>query len=194
MDTEQRQLNSSGTAVFARGYTLIEVIVALSIFGVVMAISGGSLISVLHANNEARATQIVMNNMNFVLEEMSRQIRLGSEHDCGNQNNPGSNTSSPDTDCSGGGYYIEFISSVGDTIAYRINGTQIEKQVNAGPFLALTAPEVTINSLKFFVRNTDPTDNEQPQIMIVVDGEATEGRQRSHFIVQTTLTQRLLDS
>jgi len=58
------------------GFTLIEMLVAVSLFVFVMLIGVGVLLSIIDANRKARALSSVMNNLNFALESMSRNIRV----------------------------------------------------------------------------------------------------------------------
>ncbi len=81
------------------GFLIIELIVALSIFGVVMAISIGSLITALDSNRKAQALQSVMNNLEVVLDTMSSSIATGRYFRCdGNINTlaPGNNVQTLD--------------------------------------------------------------------------------------------------
>src|SRR5438552_13144631 len=83
-----------------RGFTLVEMIVAVALFAVVMLVSVGALLSLVGASRKAQALQSVMNNLNISLDGMVRSIRMGSEYD-GSQSCSGNTTSAP-KDCTGG--------------------------------------------------------------------------------------------
>jgi len=65
-----------------KGFTIVEMIVAFGIFSVIMAVSVGSLASLLEANHKARALKTVVNNLHFAFENISRNVRTGSLYHC----------------------------------------------------------------------------------------------------------------
>jgi len=68
-----------------RGFTLVELIVSLGIFTAVMFIATGALLSIINVNKKAQAQQSAINNINFALENMARNIRTGSHYICTNR-------------------------------------------------------------------------------------------------------------
>lgn len=46
-----------------KGFTLVEMIVAIFVFSVVMVISTGALVSIIGANRKAQSVKSVMNNV-----------------------------------------------------------------------------------------------------------------------------------
>ncbi|MEA2715550.1 MAG: hypothetical protein QOG91_578 [Candidatus Parcubacteria bacterium] len=66
-----------------RGFTLLEMLVSLAIFVVVAVIAVGSLVRITALNRQAQTLQSSMTNLNFVLESISREMRLGSKFYCG---------------------------------------------------------------------------------------------------------------
>jgi len=62
------------------GFTLIEMIVSLAIFTVVAVIAVGALIKILDANKKAINLKTVTNSLNFALESMTREMRVGSKY------------------------------------------------------------------------------------------------------------------
>lgn len=65
-----------------KGFTLIEIMVAVSIFISVMMIVIGALLMLNNANRKAQALRVVVDNLNFALEDMTRNIMTGSEYKC----------------------------------------------------------------------------------------------------------------
>ena len=53
-----------------RGFTLIELMTAVSIFVVVMTISMGAILNIFDANRKARTLKTVLNNLNLVVERI----------------------------------------------------------------------------------------------------------------------------
>jgi hypothetical protein len=76
---------------------------------------------------------------------------------------------------------------------------RLYKSENGAAPLAITAPEVSIDSLQFYVVGSDrgctvnPCDTVQPKVVIVVKGTAGADRAKSSFHVQVTAVQRILD-
>jgi len=183
-----------------RGFTLIEMIVSVAIFSVVMLIGVGSLLSMISANKKSQSLQLVMNNLNFAIEDMTRTIRIGTNYHCG------SGDISKPRDCNEGDNYFAFEQTGGnpdstsDQIIYRLNNGQIEKSTQGGisdSFIAITAPEMVIKSLSFYVQGSysiNENDKKQPKVLITLSGYAGESEKtKTEFNIQTVVSQRVLD-
>lgn len=68
---------------FSAGFTLIELMVSISIFSVVMLIVIGALLMLNDANKKAQAMRSIVDNLNFAMEDMTRNIRTGKDFRCG---------------------------------------------------------------------------------------------------------------
>lgn len=71
------------------GFTLIEMIVSLALFSVVVTISVGGLLVLIAANKQLQEEQNVLTNLSFALDSMSREIRTGTQYDCGTRSTYG---------------------------------------------------------------------------------------------------------
>ena len=76
-----------------RGFTLVEMIVSLAIFSVVAVVALGALAKIISANQKAQSLQSAMTNLNFALEAMSREIRVGTNYQCDSTTSTYSDTS-----------------------------------------------------------------------------------------------------
>ncbi len=65
-----------------KGFTLIEMIVSLGIFSIVAVVALGALIKIISANKKAQTLQSAMTNLNYALESMSREMRMGNNFSC----------------------------------------------------------------------------------------------------------------
>ncbi len=64
------------------GFTLIEIIVSISIFTVVMLVTMGALLTLNDSSRKAQALRTVIDNLNFAVEDMNRKIRTGDSYHC----------------------------------------------------------------------------------------------------------------
>ncbi len=172
-----------------RGFTLIEIMVSLSVFIIIMTVSLGSILSILDTNTKSQTKKTAMDNLSFALESMSRTVRFGTNYYCGSTTiNP-----PPALDCGGGGNSLSIRSAEGSLIVYSLLGGRIMKTVN-GASSPVTSAETTITRLTFYVFNSSPSDAYQPRVVMVVSG--TVGSQtstQSIFNLQTMMSQRKID-
>ena len=185
------------------GFTLLELIVAIGIFSIVMMIAVGALLSMLNANRKAQALKAVMNNVNFAVENMAKEIRVGTAYHAdvivGAVSSPrdASNVNSFAFEESGGDT-VDPNDQVGFRLS-QINGKGVIERSDNGAlpssdWSSITSPDVDIEALRFYVYGSDPDDVLQPRTVIVIKGTAmlSNGRQEE-FNVQTTVAQRLID-
>ena len=159
-----------------KGFTIIEMVVAVGVFAVVITVSLAAFLNVSNIQKRAEALRVINNNLNFSLETMMREIRSGSNYSVGT-----------------GGTSLNIKNASSTDITYRLNNNRIEKSVTAGPYLALTAPEVNITKLLFISRGELAGDGLQPRVTIVITGSAGE-KNVIKLNLQTTISQRKLDS
>ncbi len=194
-----------------RGFTLVEMMVSIALFGVIMLVSVGALLSLVDANRKARSLESVMNNLNISLDSMVRAIRMGTHYNCGSTAIP----QAPNWgDCAQGVAPLTAIPAVFSFAPYGSNpNAQTERTVysiandaqgrprlyrsqNGGAAsIPVTSPEVEIESMQMYVVGSTPQDTTQPKVVIVVKGAAGEEstRVRSTFYIQATAVQRALD-
>jgi len=65
-----------------KGFTLVEMLVAIAVFMIVMTAAVGSLISIIDANRKAQSIKNVVNNINFAIESISKDMRVGTKFFC----------------------------------------------------------------------------------------------------------------
>jgi len=199
-----------------KGFTLIEMMVAVSLFAIVMTISVGALLALVDANRKAQGMQSVMNNLNVALDGMVRNIRMGVAYHCDDINETNKTILSTRADCTSGGELLSFeafgnsLTDTGDQWVYWAeNGRLYRSTDGRDTALPLTAPEVQIDSFAVFVTgaegvlNTDG-DTIQPKVVFSIQGTAgaedsafsaigTAKKIRTTFNIQAVASQRLLD-
>jgi prepilin-type N-terminal cleavage/methylation domain-containing protein len=189
----------------SRGFTLVELLVAMSLFLIVATIAVSNVITTGDLVRVAGAQRAVIDNVNFAIETMSRKIKVGTTYHCDATN--GSLTTPRPCDGAGNTSFA-FLSSDGQTeVVYRLSsdGKTIETNScspaiscnpNSGTFSALTSPDVTIESLKFysFPAGIPLGDGKQPEVTIFVRGYTEQKGLRYYFVLQTLLSQRVLQN
>lgn len=196
-----------------RGFSIVELLVAFTIFSLIMVTAIGALTSVISANRKARSIQSVMNNLNFALESMARNIRVGTVYHCktGSPNLPpdggkGIGQIGAPKDCKNGGELFAFEANDGDPsdttdqIVYRFANGRIEKcELNCakglgGDYISITAPNVVIDDFRFYVQGAKRGDNKQPYVIMTLRGAVgVDPKESSEFQIQTTVSQRIID-
>lgn len=157
-----------------RGFTLIEMMVSVSLFIIVMMILTDLFLGFLIASRKAQSQKFVYDNIYSSIEIIMRHIRSGSDYSCAG----GSCTSFSFTDVDGA------------PVTYRVTGGRIERSMSGGAYDAITAANVNIDNMRFYTFGDNVTT--QPRVVIIIAGESGTGFASSTFNVQTTISQALL--
>jgi prepilin-type N-terminal cleavage/methylation domain-containing protein len=171
------------TAHFKKGFTLVELIVSLGIFVIVVFIAVSSLLVLVDLDAKAQSLKSVVNNLNYALESMTREIRVGDNYPLSGEANS-----------------FEFTSAKGEQIKYELivdaNGNgQILRTVGGGSPVSFTAPEVHIDNSGVFLFKVSESNSWQPYVIIRLKGWAgITDATRTDFAIQTFVTQRSLIS
>jgi len=184
------------------GFSLIELLVSVGLFAVVMVVSVGTLLALVDANQKAQTLKVVINNLNFTLDSMTRTIRTGHSYYCGAANNINTLPTDAGTgthNCPTGNTGISFIDDQRQRVGYRYSGGSIERKIiktdgSTTGWIALTSSDITIEDARFYVTNVGRDDDLQPIVTISIRGDAgLQDDTRSTFDIQSTVTQRVLD-
>ena len=183
-----------------KGFTLVEILVATAIFMVVMLSAMGGLIVASHASKKAKALQTAMDNVNSAMDEMSRNLRLGSNFSC----LPSGGDCVPPNQQPGNS--ISFLPANSTlTNTFRLwpelapGGTvhAVQKCDSVGACVYLTSPAINITDLRFIVRgsylpppNPAPNDLIQPSVFIMMKGTVSANGSLTNFALQTLASER----
>jgi prepilin-type N-terminal cleavage/methylation domain-containing protein len=155
------------------GFTFIELLVAVTIFVVVVAVASGIFVQTLRTQREVIALMAANDNASLTLEQMVREIRTGRQFQSNNRDDR-----------------LEFINIRGEPVVYETVGNVILR--NGQP---LTASNVKVNYLLFGLQGEAPEDGLSTRVTINL-GVGAVGRSVSGFVtnLQTTVAARLLDA
>lgn len=182
-----------------KGFTLMEVMVSVSIFTIVVVVGIGSLLTVNSTYRKAQTDRKSIDNLSYVLESMSRRIRTASTW----LESPGI---TPE---------FSFIDQDGTTVRYftqptpNTNETAVMMEIINGdcPVIGSSCPEVSVpdgvypitspgvdiggtapgSGLSFTLDNSPGA---QPYLQINIGGTVKNARQATDFFLQTSVSKR----
>ncbi len=182
------------------GFTIIEMMIAISLFLIVVTMGMGALLNANRLHKKSQDMRSIMDNLSFIMEDMSRNLRTGDKYSCITGINTRATTPS---DCINGNgvsfkssyraeQWVYFIGTFSSTEPVRIykstNGGQV------GTFIALTTDEVRLeDGTGFTVIGARAGDMQQPFVTIRLVGTITTQRVATPFALQTSVSQRLID-
>lgn len=177
------------------GFTLVELLVSVSLFISILTISLGAIVSIMDANRKSQTLRSVMDNLNSSMESINRTIRFGQNYHCGT-----SGTLSSPQDCATTpSDSLTVLDSTGNQVTFALSNSRLVKTVG-GTNYYLTSPDMTIQSLSFFVFGSYPysggavNDNLQPRVIVSIKGYVgTKANSSSNFVIETTISQRKFD-
>ncbi len=166
-----------------KGFTLVEMMVAVGLFAVVMLLSTSVIFGIINGNRKSQTINSVVNNLNFSIESMIRDIKTGYWYVCADYGSIGESFSdllsfkqryvSGTYACSSSAKtYITFISTLtgqpriveyyfvpgNSTDTGRIWKT-VYDTTTASPVTApLTTPDIDILDLSFYINNPQPAN------------------------------------
>ncbi len=200
------------------GFTLIEVMISIGLFSVIMIVGITAILGVNNTYRKSRTMRSAIDNLSFVMEDMARNIRLGSLYRCINDTNEISTTTIEDPldgeNCSGIAFepfydpvpgeddnllsadqIIYFVDPGGDLFK-GIRGANFTNPTSSGIGIPMNSIDLKIDPLTsgftIFGSSTN-TDGEQPSVLIILNGTVNVGGNSTAFNLQTTVSQRLLD-
>lgn len=179
------------------GFTLVETMISVSLFIIITTVGIGALLNANLLYNKSQDVRAIIDNLNFVMEDMSRNIRTGYNYHClslanGNTDMPvSSNQLSEPIDCEGGGWGIAFESAYGDNTendvpipdiidyedqwVYRISDEGKIFKSTQGPYLdgqftQLTSEEVYIDPFLsgFVVTGAEAPPGDEQQPLVTI--------------------------
>ncbi len=186
---------SKDKSVLHSGFTLVEILVAISVFAIASVVIAGIFLNITGLQQNTASTQRLQNDARYILEKIAREVR-SREIDY-----PLSN---PQTyvyfrkDELGGYLYVCF-DSANNNLKYYVSptGDSTNCIVSGEP---INASDVKVNNVQFYVQPTAedqwgemPATNIQPRVTILLELENRNINERYKEVltVQTTVSSKL---
>jgi len=183
-----------------RGFTLIEIMVSIAIFTIIITTGIGALVSVLNSYKVSQSEKKVHDSLNYTLESMTREIRLGKDYYAG-ADSDGSDQGSIQDGTNVDSLGLNTADGRGYVVYYLDNEVLMIRRSGATPAAlngvqALTdSDQISISNVRFTVIGTDPLSNAdyiQPLVWLQV--QATAVGEEKKTTVQSLVSQRSLDA
>ncbi len=182
-----------------RGFTLIELMVATTLFTFIMVMGVGSLITSTNAARASQKLQIAVDNVNFAMESITRELRTGTSFYCGPA---ASVTNKEQKDCTAGDVIAftppQDVGGAPVRVAYRLsprdNGKGTSSLQRCDPnCYDIVSNDVDVRFLKFNVRGSSLIDMIQPSVQILMKGVVNVKGVDTSFVLQSMSSQRSVE-
>lgn len=167
--SNQRSHQRFESASTRKGFTLIEIIVSISIFLMAVLVAVGMLNQVLRAQRKVFATRELIDNARFVQESIARAIRMSKI-----------STASVD------GNTITMTHPTKGIVTYALASGRVRE--NGTP---ITSSKINVTNFWFDLEGVGTADELQPRVTIIIQAQDTNNQ--SSINLQTTMSQRELD-
>ncbi|MFA5208609.1 MAG: type II secretion system protein [Candidatus Paceibacterota bacterium] len=184
-----------------KGFTLVETLVALLIFGFVSVILVNIFVSVLNSQKRILQNQELMNQSSYALEYMTKAIRMTEKDMTGACSGAaGENFRVGTSPVSIAFLAYDLKDSTYKCVQFLIEDNAIKERrstdgnLPSGTALPITSSAVSVERLEFYVTGDILGDNIQPKITIMIKMKSLSSSTNAPvIIVQTTVSQRKLD-
>lgn len=165
------------------GFTLIEMMVAVSLFLIVAMIVSVTFLTLANIYRKIQSNRAVIDSINFMMDTISYELREGRDW------SPGDSCDNGIVDCYTGITFDRLDSFTGETqqVSYDFDADQeaVTQSIN-GRSVSLNSREVTIDQFEIYTDVSDPV----PKATIIIHGSAQTGKIITDFSLQTSLSQR----
>ena len=172
-----------------KGFTLVEILVAVAIFSIVVSVAIGIFVMAMKSQRKILAQQQLLDQTSYVMEYMSRAIRMARKDLTGSC--IGTNLNYLLTH-SGQGIKFKNYNGICQEFYLYSDGTLFQlKENKAGVDLALTSPNLIVKNFIITSSGWGQDDNLQPATTMFLD--IADAQNLAEIKIQTTISQRNLD-
>jgi len=168
-----------------KGMTLLEIIVALSIFSIMITGAINLFSSLIKYQKNLLDRAYVLNAVSYSVEYMSKAMRMAQKDTTGKCITTGNNfalTAGPN---------IEFLNSNNDCQEFFLENGAVKVR-KLGIVQNLTPSNIVIEGLNFSVLGDGQSNTLQPKVTFSLKAKSLNNATLS-LIIQTTVSQRMLD-
>ncbi len=195
---EKQILEQNSIATQEKGFTLIEMVVSISLFAVVVLSSTQILKMVLEGQQSGIASQNIQENMRYVFEVISKETRVAtiSNYDCEDIFSPSASAENKvfnKTEINGNDA-LYFKNQDGECTAYYLSDSGV-MMVTRGEDTASTTPNnLAINSLDFSIEDDGIGESHSVQpkatVNMNVTSDINDEMHKKEMKLQTTISSR----
>jgi prepilin-type N-terminal cleavage/methylation domain-containing protein len=168
-----------------KGFSLIEILVAISVFSIIIVVFLDLFSSALYEQGKNLSKSYLLSNTSYISEYISRALRMAKKDITGICIPAKTNF---ELISSSQIKFLDYTSS--ECQEFYLDGTEKSiKVVKFGVTIPLTPSNIQVESLEFVVTGEDQTDNLQPKVTMSL--ELKNKTETLKF--QTTVSQRDLD-
>jgi len=173
------------------GFTLIEILTSIAIFSLIAGGASGVFISAIRAQRKSLSNQELLSQTSYLMEYMSRTIRMAKKDTEGTCISSGLNY-----DITRDGEGIKFLNYNGICQEFYLSGDRL-KEEKSGITLDLISSSLKVESFNIGPKDSwDQWDNEQPRVtfFLKIKGAGEKAELQPEIQIQTTISQRNLDT
>ena len=174
--------NRSRRSTKGAGFTLFEVLVATSAFGILIVMVTAGFAQALKLQRRAFNIQQVQENINFVIEFIAREARVSEVQN---------SIFNPDCPDISPAPILCLDHPVNGIITYSLSGNEVHRNVN-GVDSILTSNKVEFTRFDLYITGATTGDNLQPKTTVVVSARSKGTSEQVTIDTQITVSQRLL--
>lgn len=201
---------TSMTTYKKNGFTLIELITSVAVFGFITAIVAGLFIYAVVIQRSILAQQKLLDEASFAMEYISRGLKVAE------RNNTGSGVCDPDPILDGRSYRLThenpFGSGIWQGIKFQAPNPVVEgalfcrefffdatsgrlQELRDGVQNFITSDQMEVTAFRVMLTGDDPGDSLQPRVTILLElrRRGAKPEEQPTLRLQTTVSQRNLD-
>ena len=163
-----------------RGFTIIELLVATSVFVLVVASSSGLFVSGLRTQRRGIAYQQLLDQTSYLTEYMSRAVRMAKK------DISGTCTGSAKLNYSFAGQCLKFVNYKDQCQQFCLDNARLSD----GDGVYLTSEDLSVSAFSVVLSGQTQNDDIQPKASLSL---SIQGKENSTINIQTTISQRNLD-
>lgn len=167
---------NKNTKTHEKGFTIVEVLVSSLIFSIIAMSVSAIFVQLIGLQRRVLANQKIQNDSLFVIEMMSRDIRVSRIAD----------QESPNCDLA----ILTITHPSKGTVIYRVSNGYIEKSENGGSFITISNQNINFSRMNFCVKGSGVNDNQTPRVAILTTVENRTGREILKINLQTSVSSR----